>query len=77
MTDKEPIAGIDLGTTNSAIGILEEGFTEQNGLLNSTMKMIRGKITERYQELLDHLYTPEAKEITNPRNREAMKKLLS
>jgi molecular chaperone DnaK len=26
MTDKEPIAGIDLGTTNSAIGILENGI---------------------------------------------------
>ena len=25
MTDKEIIAGIDLGTTNSAIGILENG----------------------------------------------------
>ncbi len=60
----------------AAIGILAEGFTEENGLLNSTMKMIRGKITERYQEMIDWLYTPEAKEITNNRNREAMKKLL-
>ena len=60
----------------AAVGILSEGFTEENGLLNSTMKMIRGKITDRYQELIDYLYTPEAKDITNPRNREAMKKLL-
>ncbi len=60
----------------AAIGILEEGFTEDNGLLNSTMKMIRGKITERYHDLLDYLYTPGAKDITNTRNREAMKKLL-
>ncbi len=61
----------------AAIGILDEGFTEENGLLNSTMKMIRGKIIERYQELIDDLYTPAAKEITNDRNREAIKKLLS
>ncbi len=60
----------------AAVGILGEGFTEENGLLNSTMKMIRGKITERYKELLDFLYTPEAKEITNERNRQTMKKLL-
>ncbi len=60
----------------AAIGILGEGFTEENGLLNSTMKMIRGKIIERYQDLIDTLYTPEAKEITNARNKEVMKKLL-
>jgi long-chain acyl-CoA synthetase len=60
----------------AAVGILAEGFTEENGLLNSTMKMIRGKIIERYQELIDYLYTPEAKEITNSRNRETLKKLL-
>ncbi len=61
----------------AAVGILTEGFTEGNGLLNSTMKMIRGKITERYQEMIEWLYTPEAKEITNTRNKEAMKKLLA
>ncbi len=60
----------------AAVGILEEGFTEDNKMLNSTMKMVRGKITERYRELLDYLFTPEAKEINNPRNRAAMKKLL-
>ena len=26
-----------------AIGILEESFTEDNGLMNSTMKIVRGK----------------------------------
>jgi len=59
-----------------ALGILEEPFTEDNHMLNSTMKMVRGKITERYRELLAFLYTPEAKDITNKRNKEAMKKLL-
>ena len=60
----------------AAVGILEEGFTEGNKMLNSTMKMVRGKITEHYRELLDYLFTPEAKEITHLRNRAAMKKLL-
>lgn len=60
----------------AAVGILSEGFTEQNHLLNSTMKMVRGKITEKYQSLIDFLYTPEAKDITNSRNLEALQDLL-
>jgi long-chain acyl-CoA synthetase len=52
----------------AAIGILPEGFTEDNHLMNSTLKMVRGKITERYKDLIDYLYTPEAKDICNTRN---------
>jgi len=52
----------------AAIGILPEGFTEENQFLNSTLKMVRGKITEKYTELIDYLYTPEAKNITNEKN---------
>jgi long-chain acyl-CoA synthetase len=52
----------------AAIGILPEGFTEDNHLMNSTLKMVRGKITERYKDLIDYLYTPEAKDICNSRN---------
>jgi long-chain acyl-CoA synthetase len=57
----------------AAIGILPEGFTEENHLLNSTMKMVRGKITDRYKDLIQFLYTPEAKNICNGRNIEVMK----
>jgi long-chain acyl-CoA synthetase len=52
----------------AAIGILPEGFTEDNHLMNSTLKMVRGKIIERYKGLIDYLYTPEAKDICNARN---------
>ena len=38
-----------------SIGILEESFTEDNGLMNSTMKIVRGKIMDKYQELIDYL----------------------
>lgn len=61
----------------SAIGILEEGFTEENHLLNSTMKMVRGKITERYKEIIEYLYTPEAKNICNPENVKAIQNIFS
>ncbi len=53
----------------AAVAVLGEGFTEQNHLLNSTLKMVRGKIVEFYQTRLDHLYTPEAKDIVHPQNR--------
>lgn len=58
-----------------AIGILEEGFTEENGLMNSTMKIVRSKILDRYQNLIDFLYTPEAKAVTNERNIEEVEKM--
>jgi long-chain acyl-CoA synthetase len=58
-----------------AIGILEEGFNEDNGLMNSVMKIVRGKIMDKYQDLIDFLYTPEAKAITNERNIEEVEKM--
>jgi len=58
----------------TAIIVLPEAFTEQNHLLNSTLKMVRGKITERFKSEMDFVYTPEAKEISNIRNVESMQK---
>ncbi len=60
----------------SAVAILEDGFTEENGLMNSTLKIVRGKIIDRYQKLIDDLYTPEAKNFANKRNRLAIDRLL-
>lgn len=61
----------------SAIYILTEGFTEQNKLLNSTMKMVRPAIYKQYQPIIDFLYTPEAKDIKNQQNCNNIKTLLS
>lgn len=52
----------------SAIAVLGEGFTEQNHFLNSTLKMVRGKITEFYKNRIDFAYTPEGKNICNHQN---------
>jgi long-chain acyl-CoA synthetase len=57
----------------AAIQILPEAFTEQNHLLNSTMKMVRGKIVEYFKADMDYLYTPEAKDIASSKNRESIK----
>lgn len=56
----------------AAIGILSEGFTEENRFLNSTLKMVRGKITEHYQDSMDFLHTADGKNINNERNRKAL-----
>jgi len=58
----------------ATIAILPEAFTEQNHLLNSMTKMVRGKITEYFAQELEFLYTPEAKNIINQRNIDAIRK---
>ena len=52
--------------------VLPEPFTEQNGLVNSTMKVMRNKVETHYAEELKYLYTPEGKNILNDRNRQAL-----
>ncbi|MCC8145960.1 MAG: AMP-binding protein [Bacteroidales bacterium] len=52
----------------AAIAVLPEAFTEQNQLLNSSLKMVRGKIEEKYADRLKYLYTPEGKNILNDKN---------
>jgi long-chain acyl-CoA synthetase len=53
----------------SAVAVLGEPFSEQNHMLNSTMKMVRGRIAEFYKTRLDDLYTPEGRSILNAQNR--------
>jgi long-chain acyl-CoA synthetase len=60
----------------AALCVLKEGFTEENRMMNSTMKMVRGVITETYQENIDYMYTPEGKNLLNERNRKVMAELL-
>ena len=58
----------------SAIGICDEEFTIANKMMNSTMKIVRGKVEEHYADLLDYLYTAEGKDIHNARNLKALTK---
>jgi len=60
----------------AALGIMDEPLTEENRMLNSTMKMVRKKVTEHYRELIDFLFTSKGKNIVNEKNLEAIKKLL-
>ena len=51
-----------------AIAVLPEAFTEQNQLLNSSMKIVRGRVEERYADRIEYAYTTEGKELVNERN---------
>jgi len=56
----------------AAVAVIGEPFTEQNGLVNSTMKIMRGKVEERYAARIEDLYTSGAKSIVNKENIEAL-----
>ena len=57
----------------STFGVLAEPFTEQNQMINSTMKMVRGKIEKAYAARIDYLFTPEGKQLMNQENLNALK----
>lgn len=54
-----------------ALAILPEAFTEQNHMVNSSMKIVRGKVEKHYQDRIDYAYTPEGKDLFNPQNMQA------
>ncbi len=58
----------------AAIAIIGEPFSEENKLINSTLKMVRGKIVEYHNKKLEYLFTPDAKEITNSENLDVISK---
>ena len=52
----------------AAVCVLPEPWTEQNHFLNSSMKVVRGRIEEAYKANMDFAYTPEGKNIVNEIN---------
>lgn len=56
----------------SSFILLKEPFSEQNQMINSTMKMVRGKIEKAYADKLEYVYTPEGKRVDNPQNLAAL-----
>ena len=57
----------------TTFAILAEPFTEQNQMINSTMKMVRGKIEKAYAARIDYMYTAEGKQTQNQQNLDALK----
>lgn len=60
----------------AGLAIVDEPFTEQNGLVNSTMKVVRSKVEEHFRARLDHLYTPEGRDPKNPENLASLEKIV-
>ena len=60
----------------ATFAVLPEAFTEQNKLLNSTMKIVRGKVEERYSDRIEHMMTAAGKDIFNEKNIEALRQQL-
>lgn len=52
----------------TAVAVLAEPFTEQNGMVNSTMKIVRGKVEEHYKDRIEKLYSADGKNIVNEEN---------
>ena len=52
----------------AAVCVLPEPWTEQNHFMNSSMKVVRGRVEEAYKANMDFAYTPEGKNIVNPLN---------
>ena len=61
----------------AGLAIVDEAFTEQNGLVNSTMKVVRGKVEEHFRSRIDYLYTPEGRGLKNPENLASLKKIVA
>ena len=60
----------------AGLAIVDEAFTEQNGLVNSTMKVVRSKVEEHFRNRLEDLYSPDGKQVENSENLKSLKKLL-
>ena len=60
----------------ATIGVLDEPFNAENKLLNSLGKMVRARIVERYSDRINYLYTAEARNIVNPENLAAIRKVM-
>ncbi len=56
----------------SCFAVLAEPFTEQNQMINSTMKMVRGKIEKAYASRIEYMYTAEGKTLENKENLSAL-----
>lgn len=60
----------------STFAIIPEAFSEENKMINSTMKMVRGKVIETYKNVIEDLYTVEGKNIDNRFNKDSLTKKL-
>ncbi|NBF41414.1 MAG: AMP-binding protein [Spirochaetes bacterium] len=61
----------------STFQVLEEQFTEENKMINSSMKMVRFKVVEAHTDRIDAMYAEDGQDHRNERNRQAVRSLFS
>ena len=52
----------------TAVVVCDEAFTIQNKMVNSTAKIVRGKVEEHYASRIEYAYTAEGKQLLNEKN---------
>lgn len=57
----------------AAVIICDEPFSIANKMMNSTMKIVRGKVEEHYADRIAYAYTAEGKNLLNEKNLESIK----
>lgn len=60
----------------SAFALIEEPFSEKNGLINSTMKIVKHKVYERYAQEIEMLHTADGKRPDSESNLKVLERLL-
>jgi long-chain acyl-CoA synthetase len=55
--------------------ILPGQFSEKDGTVNSTMKLVRHRVAQLHRDLIDYSYAPEGSSTLNPRNLAAVREL--
>ena len=60
----------------SIFRIVEEDFSEENKMINSTMKMVRFQIVSTYQDLINDMYSSDKAKIICPQNEEIVSKII-
>jgi long-chain acyl-CoA synthetase len=73
---KAEYAGIPAQWRPASFAIIPGVFDETNGLVNSTMKLVRHKVREVYRSRIDELYANHAADPCVPGNRSALKTIL-
>lgn len=56
--------------------VLGEHFSEENRMINSSMKLVRHKVLEAHREAIDYMYSAEGGEVQNERNQKVLTGLM-
>jgi long-chain acyl-CoA synthetase len=74
--DKGDYKAIPAQWQPASFAIIAEPFDEKNGLVNSTMKLVRHKVRDFYRARIDEVYAAPSADPRLPGNREALREAL-